>query len=73
MTFQVNTTYTTRTPADYVWTLTVVARSARFITIQAKDGTTSKVGVIARPGENERAFPLGKFSMAPLIDAGRVA
>lgn len=69
-TFQVGATYDTGN-ADYVWTFTVVARTAKFITIrQHGDIEDRRVGVKVHAGR-EYALPLGSYSLAPVISADR--
>lgn len=70
--FEVGKTYTTR-PTDYPFT--VVARTAKFITIKNQYGEVNRVGVkVGSSSGNvfyEWALPFGKFSMAPVIRASR--
>jgi hypothetical protein len=68
-TFQVGRAYTTRQG----WAFTVLARTARFITIAGYDiADTSRVGVrLDIHDDTECAYPLGLYSMAPLIYADR--
>lgn len=72
-TFQIGQTYEARSACDYdtVWTFTVTARTARFITIEDKWGETKRVGVRTWNGI-EFASPLGTYSMAPVISADKV-
>ena len=70
--FQVGSTYEARSASDYdcVWTFTVVSRTSRFITITDRNGEVRRVGVRVWQGV-ESASPLGTYSMAPVIRAGR--
>lgn len=70
-TFQVGSIYSTGR-GDYEWTYKVIARTARFITIEDVlcQGPT-RVGVSMSDGE-EYALPCGHYSQAPVIRAGRV-
>lgn len=68
-TFQIGTSYDTGR-GDYVWTYTVIARTAKFITIVDQYGEQARVGVRVHNGE-EWASPMGSFSQAPVISAGR--
>ena len=73
--FTVGATYSARSFCDYdcVWTFTVIARTARFITIIQEGETTPKrVGVRTWNGV-ESASPLGTYSMAPVLSANRAA
>lgn len=72
--FQVGRTYWCRSAADYncVWHFTVTARTAKFITIRDRSGEESRVGVrVWAPDNEERAKPLGTFSMSPTLSASR--
>lgn len=72
--FEVGQTYDTGR-GDYIWTFTVVKRTARFITIESDQGKTSRVGVkVSSYGGRtyEWALPLGSYSMAPVINADRI-
>ena len=59
--------------SDCVFRFTVSARSARFITLEP-DGVHNRrahrVGIVIRDGV-ECAYPLGRYSMAPVIRADR--
>jgi hypothetical protein len=74
-TFTVGKTYTCRSACDHttVWTYTVVARTAKFITIEDDRGRTKRVGALIDSGRlsdgGEFAMPQGTFSMAPVIKA----
>jgi hypothetical protein len=72
--FEVGRTYWCRSIADYdcVWEFTVTKRTARFITIVDKHGEERRVGVsVWAPDNEERAKPLGTFSMSPTLTASR--
>lgn len=74
-TFQIGQQYSARSLCDYdcVWTFTVTARTARFVTLrQEPSGETMRVGVYVY-GDAERARPFGSYSMAPSICADRPA
>ena len=68
--FTIGATYTTGRAADYIWTFTVIARTAKFITIEDKYGDVARVGVKV-DGGREWALPLGSYSMAPVISSDR--
>ena len=70
--FNVGTEYTTGRNGDYIWTFTVVARTAKFVTLQDEEGDLYRVGIYVW-GDTEAAMPFGKYSMAPTINAGRLA
>lgn len=71
-TFRIGATYTTGEGHDYVWHFTVTARTAKFLTLVDKYGDTTRVGVYSVDGV-ESALPLGRYSMAPVITAARLA
>lgn len=67
--FQIGQTVTARSACDYncIFSWVVTDRTNKFITVS--DGRNSKrVGVTVRNGV-EKAYPQGKFSMAPVISA----
>jgi hypothetical protein len=77
-TFETGRVYTTGEGRDYVWHFEVLERTAKFITIQdvshGRRGKTSRVGALATQdtsgNDTEYALPLGRYSMAPTIEAG---
>lgn len=70
-TFRTGYTYDTGRGRDYVWTFTVVSRTAKFLTLEDEYGQTFRVGIRVWDGR-ETASPLGRYSMAPMIVADRV-
>jgi hypothetical protein len=75
-TFQVGTTYTTRSAcdSDCIFRFTVIKRTAKFITVlrdNGADGELIRVGV-KTDDRGEWALPFGSYSMAPVIRADRV-
>jgi len=72
-TFQIGESYNTGRCGDYVWSFTVISRTAKFITIQDEDDArTYRIGTWVSDGV-EKALPLGRYSMAPVIFADRFA
>lgn len=78
-TFQVGTTYSTRSNGDHnmIWSFEVIKRTAKFVTIRsasfATGGATTgtaRVGVRTW-GDSEWASPFGTYSLAPVIRADR--
>lgn len=72
--FKIGDTYTCRSFSnwDTVYSYTVVARTARFITVVDRWGEKRRCGVfIGRDGEC--ALPQGKHANAPVITAHRPA
>lgn len=71
-TFQIGTTYTTRSACDHecVFAWTVVARTAKQLTLEDRYGEVSKRGVSVWNGV-ETCLPNGRYSMAPVISADR--
>lgn len=75
-TFQTGQSYQARSACDHdcVWTFTVTARTAKFVTlVDELTGETFRVGVkTSTYGEShEYALPFGTYSMAPTISADR--
>lgn len=68
--FEVGKTYTCRSACDYntVFEYTVIARTAKRITIEDKHGNTQKRGVYMY-GATEQCKPEGTYSMCPVISA----
>ena len=79
MEFKVGNTYTARSACDYdtVYSWTVTARTAKFITLVEDYGTrfegeTKRVGVkVSAENGIEWALPDGSYSMCPVIIADR--
>ena len=72
--FKIGSTYTARSACDYdcVFAWTVVARTAKTITLEEKHGRVSRRGVKVHDGV-EWCMPSGSYSMAPCINAEREA
>ena len=70
--FEIGQTYSTRSACDYecVFSYTVIKRSAKFLTVRDKYGKELRCGVKDFDGV-ERAFPEGRYSMAPQISSDR--
>lgn len=68
--FEVGQTYSTRSACDHecVFSFTVVKRTAKFMTVTDKFGKQTRCGVMNFDGV-ERAFPMGRYSMAPQISS----
>lgn len=49
--------------------LTVVSRTAKFVTIEDSDGARKRCGVTVIDGE-EIVYPHGRYSMCPILRAG---
>jgi hypothetical protein len=71
--FEVGKSYVTRSIGDHDcrWSFEVVGRTEKMITVSA-DGETKKLKVGVYDGV-ETAYPLGRYSMAPVIRADRIA
>lgn len=69
MKFEIGKTYEARSACDYdcIFSFEVVARTAKQITIKVR-GEEVKRGVSMYEG-SEVCFPLGKYSMCPIIRA----
>jgi len=70
--FEVGQTYTTRSACDYdcIFIFTVIKRTAKFITVVDKFERETRCGVKTWNGV-ECAYPMGQYSMAPVISADR--
>jgi hypothetical protein len=70
--FEVGQTYTTRSACDYdcIFYFTVIKRTAKFITVRDRFDRETRCGVMTFDGL-ERAYPTGRYSMAPVISADR--
>lgn len=71
--FIVGRTYACRSFCDHncIWTFTVTARSAKFVTLTGEDGKAVRVGLRVWNGV-EACSPLGVFSMSPVLTAEKV-
>lgn len=71
--FQVGATYYAVSACDHtcVWTFTVTARTAKFLTLTDDAGKSVRVGLRAWNGV-ESCSPLGTYSMAPVLTAEKV-
>ena len=74
-TFKVNETYSTRSICDHncVWTFTVLKRTKSTITItDGKEIKTCRINKQYSEYRNaETVFPLGKYSMCPILSADK--
>lgn len=70
--FEIGKDYSMRSICDHncVWTFTVVARTAKTVTITG-DGTTKKCR-ISEWDNGETVYPFGKYSMCPILRAKAV-
>jgi len=73
-TFRIGTRYACRSAgdSDCVWTFTVTARTARFVTLTDDQGDTYRVGVRISD-DAEACNPFGHYSMSPTLRADRIA
>ena len=75
--FEIGETYSVRSACNHecVWTYTVTARTAQTITVT--DGKeVRKLRISKRVSEYraaESVFPLGQYSLAPILSADKVA
>lgn len=72
--FEVGKTYTMNSACDHecVWSYTVTARTAQMITLVDGFGKVIKCRIIKQVSEwdnRESVFPLGRYSMAPILRA----
>ena len=70
--FEVGATYAAHSAASSTWRplYTVIARTAKFITIEDAYGKVVRVGVKFWDGE-EYSKPLGSYSLAPIMRPSR--
>ena len=75
-TFQAGSTYTGRfiCDADAVFTVTILKRTAKFVTINhpTQPGETKRCAVIEEIDGGEFIRPFGNYSMAPYCKASRL-
>ena len=76
--FKTGRTYSVRSTGDHecIFSFTVLKRTARFMTIRDKNGRDDRrVGVQVSDYFDgaEIAYPLGRYSMCPIIRADRKA
>ena len=71
-TFQVGTSYSTRSACDFdcEFTWTVIGRKGQMLTLENRRGEVSRRKVGSSP-DGDWCYPDGKFSMAPVIRADR--
>lgn len=72
--FEAGKTYMMRSPCDHecVWTFTVLKRTAQTVTLEDDFGKIRKCRVTNFGTIEESVFPLGRYSMAPVLRASRV-
>jgi hypothetical protein len=75
--FEIGKTYTMRSIGNQecIWTYTVTARTAQTITITDGKGTKRcRISKLTSEYRNaESVYPLGQYSMAPILSADKVA
>lgn len=73
--FEIGNTYSMRSPCDHncIWTYTVTARTAQTVTLS--DGKETKKCRISKAysewNHTETVFPLGSYSMCPVLTADK--
>lgn len=72
--FEINKTYECRSACDHncVWKYTVTARTASTITVVDDHNEVKKLRIIKNISEYRNAesvYPLGKYSMCPILSA----
>lgn len=75
--FEIGKAYSMSSVCDHecVWTYTVTARTAATVTLTDDRGEVKKCRVNAKFSEYcgaETIFPLGRYSMAPILRADRI-
>jgi hypothetical protein len=69
--FEIGQTVTAQGGGSHIWTLEVIARTAKFVTLQdLANGETVRVKVRVHGG-HEWCSPFGSYSMAPVACSGR--
>lgn len=70
MDFKTGKTYYCRSACDYncIWEFTVTARTAKTITITDGHGESKKAKIYEANG-GEYIYPLGRYSMSPILRA----
>lgn len=70
--FVVGKSYSTRSAGNHecVFSWTITARKGQMLTLKDADGAVSRRKVLSNE-EGELCFPMGKFSMCPVIRACR--
>lgn len=69
--FEIGQTVTAQGGGSHIWTLEVVARTAKFVTLEdLSDGQIYRVKVRVHGG-HEWCSPFGSYSMAPVACSGR--
>ena len=75
--FEIGQTYTMRSACmhDCIWTYTVTARTAQTITLtDGKKVQRCRISKLTSEYRNaESVYPLGQYSMAPILSADNVA
>lgn len=71
--FETGKTYSARSIGDHtcVWTFKVISRTEKSVVLQDEDGQSFRRSIALYNGE-ETVRPLGSYSMAPVLRAGRV-
>jgi len=69
--FEVGQSYFCRSVCDYdcIWSFKIVARTAK--TIKTECGKTLRI-VAASLNHTELVYPLGRYSMAPMLSADKI-
>jgi hypothetical protein len=75
--FEIGQTYTMRSACmhDCIWSYTVTARTAQTVTItDGKEVKRCRISKqVSQYRDAESIFPLGQYSMAPILSADRAA
>ena len=71
MTFKVNKIYQMKSPGDQdcVWQYEVIKRTAKSVTLREIGENAQKTFRFTKYCECEGVFPLGQYSMAPILKA----
>jgi len=72
--FEIGKKYYMRSACDHecIWKFTVIARTAKMITLMDEHGKERKCKVSNMGTISEAVFPLGRYSMCPMLNAERI-
>lgn len=69
--FKIGKTYYCNSPCDWdcIWKFTVTARTAKQVTIADEHGKAKRTKIYYEASDGEYIYPLGRYSMAPILRA----
>ncbi len=54
---------------DCIWTFKIISRTEKRMKIEDEHGAVKTIGITAEAPRQEIAFPLGKYSLCPVLTA----